>query len=1002
MVERILGVDLGISSLGWAIVEYDRENDANNRIVDCGVRLFTAAETPKEKESPNKARRDARGIRRVLNRRRVRMNEIKQLFIQYGLINEDDLDDDGGMFHTKENRADVWMLRYEALRRKLTGHELVRVMIHIAKHRGYKFLGDDETDEESGKVKKAGAALKSEYEAASCRTIGEYLWQKQGQNGKKRNKKGDYAISIHRDLLTAEVDEIFKAQASFGNSFAADELRQAYEQIAFFVREPQSVEKMVGICTFFPNEKRAPKCSITAERFVALGKFFNTVVIDSTGKEQKIIELKNFDELMEFAASREKLEFKHLRKFLELDESQIFKGLTYKEKPKKAKKGEENKAQEWEFDKSEAEKKLWINLKGHYEFKKALNDDAKAFITAIDTADEVAKILTYYKSEKQRAEKLQKLSLDAEKIDSLSKISFTDFNRLSIKAMRVLNQIMTDGYLRYDEAVAYAIEKGLLPKQKDEKSELLPPLKDTDIAILNPTVIRAFAQFRKVANALVRKHGPFDKVHFELAREVNTKDQIKQIKEGQNKNEKDRAEAAKWIGEFFNGQNIALNRKNILKKRLYNDQDGRCVYTGKTIKLERLFDEGYCEIDHILPRSKSADDSYANKVLCLASANQEKTNKTPYEWFGDDAAKWHSFEARINTALARAKMGRNKVERLVKKNFDQNSQNEFLERNLNDTRYMSKAIKSYCERYWKLSHDDDKLRIQVRNGKLTSELRGRWIQGFLKDRSVHTHHALDAIVIAFSTQSMVQKLSNFYAAKESRNEIEKPVFKPPFENFRSAVEEALKIEKEESGHKRLFISRPPRASVTGAAHKETVQSPAGYKGRGVAVNNSKGVCDNGDMPRVDVFTKGGKYFLVPIYVADFAKLELPNKAIVAGKDKEWIEMDKGYEFLFSLNKDDIVEIKLKNKGHFLGYFKQADSSTANIKLQKIESDEQFNFGSKTAEYIKKYTVDPLGYYHEVKNEKRLGTIPQEAKKKTKDGKSVTERRKEKSNSKIKK
>lgn len=71
---------------------------------------------------------------------------------------------------------------------------------------------------------------------------------------------------------------------------------------------------------------------------------------------------------------------------------------------------------------------------------------------------------------------------------------------------------------------------------------------------------------------------------------------------------------------------------------------------------------------------------------------------------------------------------------------------------------MAKAIKTYCEKYWKLSHDDDKLRIQVRSGKLTSELRGRWLEGFMKDRSLHSHHALDAIVVALSTQSMVKNL----------------------------------------------------------------------------------------------------------------------------------------------------------------------------------------------------------------------------------------------------
>jgi CRISPR-associated endonuclease Csn1 len=66
------------------------------------------------------------------------------------------------------------------------------------------------------------------------------------------------------------------------------------------------------------------------------------------------------------------------------------------------------------------------------------------------------------------------------------------------------------------------------------------------------------------------------------------------------------------------------------------------------------------------------------------------------------------------------------------------------------------------------------------------------------------------------------------------------------------------------------------------------------------------MCDNGDMSRVDVFTKEGKYYLVPIYVADCAKEELPNKAIVAGKGKEWIEMDGSYQFLFSLAKGAIT------------------------------------------------------------------------------------------------
>lgn len=982
MIERILGIDLGIASLGWAVVQYDKENDENNKIIDCGVRLFTAAETPKEKESPNKARREARGIRRVIKRRRVRMNEIKTLCIANRLLNEKDFDIDEGIYNSKANRTDVWKLRHDALHRPLEGSELARVMIHIAKHRGFKFIGDDESDEESGKVKQAGAQLRENFQNAGCLTVGEWLWRERGEQGKKRNKSGDYEISIPRDFLVQEIETIFTAQQKYGNTFATEALKNSYKDIAFFVRPMQNIEHMVGTCTYFPDQKRAPKASSTAERFVAIGKFYNTVVIDNEGNESKIIELKSADALMEFAVSKEKLDYKQLRKFLALNEHQIFKGLTYKGKPKKAKKGEEALTQEWEFDKADAEKKVWLTLKGHAALKTVLGDEAfTTLLDDVDLADEIAKILTYFKDERQKRDALAKLSLDPQIVDALCKIGFSDFLQLSLKAIKAILPEMMNGK-RYDEAVAS------LGKPAFEKSIYLPPLKETDINILNPTVIRAFAQFRKVANALVKKYGSFDKVHFELAREVNTKADIKGMIEGQRKNEKEREAAKVWISENF-GASVPQNRKNILKKRLYEQQDGRCVYTGDVIHLERLFDEGYCEIDHILPRSRSADDSFANKVLVLSKANQDKTNRTPYEWFGNDESAWERFDARINSTTNRSKMGMGKINRLLKMNFDENSEKEFLSRNLNDTRYMAKSIKTYCENYWKLAHEDDKLRIQVRSGKLTSELRSRWIEGYMKDRSIHTHHALDAIVIAFATQSMVQKLSTYYGAKETRRAKEKPIFNAPMEHFREAAEKALSLERTETisakdGREvllnRLLISRPPRASVTGAAHKETIQSPSDYKGRGVAINEGKGMCDNGDMPRVDVFTKEGKYYLVPIYVADFAKEELPNRAIVAGKGKEWIEIDNSYCFLFTLHKEDLVQIQLKNEEPFTGYFKGAHSATAQVQIQSADSDFLKIAGSKTAVIFKKYTIDPLGYYHEVKSEKRLGTILQEAKK----------------------
>lgn len=992
MVERILGIDLGISSLGWAVVEYDKDNDENNKIVDCGVRLFTAAETPKEKESPNKARREARGLRRVIKRRRVRMNTIKRLLIAHKLIDKTALDEEMGMFYSKNNRVDVWKLRHDALYRLLSSDELARVLIHIAKHRGYKFLGDDESDEESGKVKKAGAELKAKFQSTGCHGVGEWLWKERGLQGKKRNKSGDYEISIPRYFLVEEIHTIFEAQQKLGSHFATLELQNTYTNIAFYVKPMQSIEHMVGRCTYFPSEQRAPKASPTAEQFVALGKFYATVVIDKEGKEQKIIELKTIEELIDFAISKEKLEYKHLRKFLALDNHHIFKGLTYKGKPKKAKKGEEDKPQEWEFDKAEAEKKVWINLKGHAKFKEALGEESfLALLKTPDLADEVAKILTYFKDERQKRDELAKLTLDNTTIEKLSKVSFTDFNQLSLKAMKAILPEMMQGK-RYDEAI------GILGKPSYEKSIFLPPLKETDIAILNPTVIRAFAQFRKVANALVPKYGSFDKVHFELAREVNTKGDIDNIKEAQRKNEKEREASKVWINENF-GSSISITRKNILKKRLYEQQDGRCAYTGEVIALERLFDEGYCEIDHILPRSRSGDDSFANKVLCLASANQNKRNFTPYEWFGSDATQWDYFEARISSPSNLAKMGKGKTGRLLKKNFDENSEKEFLTRNLNDTRYMSKAIKTYCENYWKLAHDDDKLRIQVRSGKLTSTLRHQWGLDN-KNRETHTHHAMDAIMIAFSTQGMVKKLSNYFAKKERKNEKDKPVLATPIKLFKEEVEKATALERQESiqtkageSHtlNRLLISRPPRASVTGKAHDDTYYSPNTRK---VKKSNGKidylsdnefrkailtgtGLAKNGDMIRRDIFITGNRISVVPLYISDLSSTnELSNKSLNGTS----IDLNNA-SFYCSLFNDDLIKVGVKENEYF-GYFKFFETD-GRINIESIDGSQKLRFSINNARFIKKFTIDPLGYYHEVKGEKRLGTIPQEAQKRPK-------------------
>jgi len=152
---------------------------------------------------------------------------------------------------------------------------------------------------------------------------------------------------------------------------------------------------------------------------------------------------------------------------------------------------------------------------------------------------------------------------------------------------------------------------------------------------------------------------------------------------------------------------------------------------------------------------------------------------------------------------------------------------------------------------------------------------------------------------------------------------------------------------------------------------------------GVPIN--KGIAAHDSMIRTDVFERHGQYYLVPIYVADRVKEELPNRAITQRKAKsDWLEMDDNYQFCFSLYRNDLIEIKHKTKGKLLSYYAGCHSSIGAInitlpdrslpscgnswisdtKLAKMreKGDREIQgIGVKTGlEHFHKYEVDLLG------------------------------------------
>jgi CRISPR-associated endonuclease Csn1 len=162
-----------------------------------------------------------------------------------------------------------------------------------------------------------------------------------------------------------------------------------------------------------------------------------------------------------------------------------------------------------------------------------------------------------------------------------------------------------------------------------------------------------------VVNALVDRYGPPARINIELARDLSRPfDERKKIQKEQEENQKARERIVGILKKDFNLVNPSGG--DILKYRLWEEQQCKCAYSQEPIPAIRLFESGYAEIDHALPYSRTMDNSYTNKVLVLSSENRNKKNQTPYEYLSPIPGRWEAFqgwvEATIHNAAKRAKL----------------------------------------------------------------------------------------------------------------------------------------------------------------------------------------------------------------------------------------------------------------------------------------------------------------------------------------------------------
>lgn len=818
-----IGLDIGIASVGWAVVALN-ENAEPYGLIRCGSRIFDAAEQPNTGESLAAPRREARSTRRRLRRRSLRKADLYELMAQNGLPGRAKIEEAVQAGHL----PDIYALRVQALDGPVTAMDFARILLHLMQRRGFRSNRKADDAQKDGKLLQAIDANTRRMEENHYRTVGEMMYRDPVFAEHKRNKSENYLSTVRRDQIVEEAVQLFAAQRQYGAAWASPEMEAEYLTILTRQRSfaegpggdsPYRGMQKVGPCALEgKSERRAPKATFAFEYFTLLQKI-NHIRIAENGVN-RILTAEERQELLSACYRTDKLDFARIRKLLALPVEARFNMVRYRE----------NQTAE------ECEKKEKITvLPCYHKMRKVLNTLRKDHIRSIsrEQLDAAATALTNPENEEKLRAALEEAQFEPLEVDALMTLpSFSGFGHISVKACRKLIPYLEQG-LNYNDACKEA-GYDFQGNYRGEKSQFLPASTEEMEDITSPVVRRAVAQTIKVVNAIIREQGESPvNIHLELAREMSKNfqqrnDLDKAMKDNNAENER----LMKDLHELFPGRNIT--GQDLVKYRLWKEQDGRCAYSLQPLELEKAITvSGYAEVDHIVPYSISFDDRRANKVLVLASENRQKGNRLPLQYL--QGKRRDDFIVYTKASVKNYRKRQN----LLKEKLSEEDSKGFMQRNLQDTQYIASFMLNYIRSH--LAFADfpaaGKKRVVAVNGAVTAFLRKRWGLGKVRADG-DLHHAVDAAVIACTTDGMIQRVSRFYTHIET-SDTRGERFPEPWPRFRDELMQRLSACPQENlmqinpvyyqnvdiaSIRPVFVSRMPGHKVTGKAHEDTVRS----------------------------------------------------------------------------------------------------------------------------------------------------------------------------------
>lgn len=751
-MKYILALDIGIASVGWAVLDKESEN-----VIEAGSNIF-----PEASAADNQLRRDMRGAKRNNRRLKTRINDFIKLW------------ENNNLSIPQFKSTEIVGLKVRAITEEITLDELYLILYSYLKHRGISYLEDALDDTVSGSnayangLKLNAKELETHYpceiQQERLNTIGKYRGQSQiiNDNGEVLDLSNVFTIGAYRK----EIQRVFEIQKKYhpeltdefcdGYMLIFKRKRKYYEgpgneksrtdygifttQLdanGDYIKKDNIFEKLIGKCSVYPEELRAAAASYTAQEYNLLNDLNNLTI---NGRK---LEENEKHEIVERIKSSNTINMRKIISDCMGENIDDFAGAR--------------------IDKSG--KEIFHKFEVYNKMRKALLEigidisnysreelDKIGYIMTINT-DKEALMEAFQESWIGLPEEVKQCFIDMRKSNGAL------FNKWQSFSLKIMNELIPEMYAQPKEQMTLLTEMGVTKGTQEEFAGLkYIPVDVVSEDIFNPVVRRSVRISFKILNAVLKKYKALDTIVIEMPRDRNSEEQKKRINDSQKLNEKEMEYIEKKLavtyGIKLSPSDFSSQKQLSLKLKLWNEQDGRCLYSGKTIDPNDIINNPQLfEIDHIIPRSISFDDARSNKVLVYRSENQKKGNQTPYYYLTHSHSEW-SFEQYKATVMNLSKkkeyaISRKKIQNLLYSEdiTKMDVLKGFINRNINDTSYASRLVLNTIQNFFMANDADTK--VKVIKGSYTHQMRSNLKLDKNRDES-YSHHAVDAMLIGYS------------------------------------------------------------------------------------------------------------------------------------------------------------------------------------------------------------------------------------------------------------